>query len=567
MKRIFSVFFLITTSCIFAQQALFIPDTLHGPVINLTMKQDSVQFFPGAITHTYAYNSNHYLGPTLILDQGSNVSITVTNQLDDTTTVHWHGLHVPPGMDGGPHQLILPGATWNPQFTMMNSSATFWYHPHTHMKTAAQAIRGADGMIIVRDPVEAALNLPRRYGIDDFPIIVQSIQFDSLNQAMPRGMEDSTLLVNGTLNPYLDVPAQVVRLRLLNASGERSFNFGFTNNMSFSMIGTDGGLLNAPVTTTRIRLSPGERAEILLNLNGMNSQIIQLMSYASELPMGTQGGPTMPMPPWAPPMDSPINGIDFNILQLNIVAQTANPVTTIPASLVSLTPLQISQTNTFRTIHFTSDSLLVMDGPFYFNDSSFDMMRIDYVIPLNSIETWTLINETMVAHPFHMHDVQFFVLDRNGIPVAPEERGQKDVVLVQPNDTVRFITKFSDFADSTMPYMFHCHILMHEDDGMMGQFVVSQNAVGIHNIPVADNGISVYPNPFSTATTIQFADDVNMDNVKIEISEVSGRVIRKFSSQSHSVLVERNGLASGVYFFTVFENGKNPVSRKIIVTE
>ncbi|HET6991347.1 MAG TPA: multicopper oxidase domain-containing protein, partial [Bacteroidia bacterium] len=212
--KLLSLFFL-STCCSFAQQVLFIPDTLHGPVINLTMKRDSVQFFPGNITHTYAFNSDHYLGPTLILDKGSNVSITVNNQVGDTTTVHWHGLHVPPQMDGGPHQLIMPNASWNPQFTMMNDAATFWYHPHTHMKTAEQAIKGAAGMIIVRDPVEAALVLPRRYGIDDFPIIVQSIQFDSLNQAMWRGMEDSTLLVNGTIDPYVNLPAQVVRLRLL----------------------------------------------------------------------------------------------------------------------------------------------------------------------------------------------------------------------------------------------------------------------------------------------------------------------------------------------------------------
>jgi blue copper oxidase len=271
------------SSIAFSQQPLFIPDTLVGPSISLTMHKDSVQFFPGRKTATYAYNTDHYLGPTLILKTGSNVNITVNNQIGDTTTVHWHGLHIPSKWDGGPHTPILSGGTWNPQFTIMNNAATFWYHPHLHMKTAVQAIKGADGLIIIRDNVEAALALPRKYGIDDFPIIVQSIQFDSVNQPMPRGMVDSTLLVNGTMNPYVNLPAQVVRLRLLNASGERTLNFGFTGNRHFSIIGTDGGLIAAPYDTTRIRLSPGERVEVLLNLNGMVSQSLHLMSYGSEV--------------------------------------------------------------------------------------------------------------------------------------------------------------------------------------------------------------------------------------------------------------------------------------------
>ncbi len=558
MKKLTYVLLVLFALPAFSQNPLFIPDTLHGPVINLTMHRDSVQFFPGVITQTYAFNSNHYLGPTLILDQGSAVSVTVNNQIGDTTTLHFHGLHVPPQDDGGPHQLIMPNATWNPQFTMMNDAATFWYHPHTHMKTAEQAIKGADGMIIVRDPVEAALALPRSYGVDDFPIIVQSIQFDSVNQPMWRGMEDSTLLVNGTMNPFVNFPAQVVRLRLLNASGERSFNFGFTNNLNFYVIGNDGGLLNAPVQTTRIRLSPGERAEVLLNLSGMNSQAIYLMSYASEIPMGTQGGPTMPMPPWAPPMDSPLNGIDFNLMKINVVSPTANPITTIPSTLVTNIPWQTSQVNAFRTIHMTADSLLVMDGPFYFNDSLFNMMRIDYTIPLNNIEIWTLINETMVAHPFHMHDIQFFVLDRNGIPVAPEESGQKDVVLVQPNDTVRFITKFTDFANDSVPYMYHCHILMHEDDGMMGQFVVSAN-VGIQEFNSAP--VSIYPVP----ATDQLNISSGTKNISIDVFDAMGRKMISEKSDGGNISLNTSTWADGIYFVNIHSDGISMVTRKVMV--
>src|SRR5262249_54185206 len=160
-----------------------------------------------------------------------------------------------------------------------------------------------------------------------------------------------------------------------------------------------------------------------------------------------------------------INGIDFNILRINVTPQTINPVTTIPASLVNVTPYPESSADNTRLIYFTADNDSVMDGPFYFNDSTFSMTRIDYVIPLNSTEIWTLVNKTMVAHPFHIHDVQFYILDRNGLQPAPEESGRKDVVLVPSGDSVRFIARFTDYADSIMPYMFHCHILMHEDDG------------------------------------------------------------------------------------------------------
>ncbi|NBX87250.1 MAG: bilirubin oxidase, partial [Bacteroidetes bacterium] len=372
---------LFLTNLISAQyNNLWIPDTLSGKSFNLVIKDTFSQIVKGQQTITAGINGKFW-GPTLIIQKHDTVRMNVLNKLNDTTTLHWHGMHLPAVMDGGPYQMIPPNTTWRPYWKMKNQAGTYWFHPHLHEMTMDQITKGIGGLIIVRDSAEAALKLPRKYGVDDFPIIVQCQQYDSTNQAMPKGMQDSTLLVNGTRanngdSTFLNLPAQVVRLRLLNASGERTFNFGFTGNMQFYQIASDGGLLQAPYNTTRIRLSPGERAEVLLNLNGMTGQTFYLMSYASELPMGIQGGPTMPMPN-GPPMNSPLNGIDFNIMQLNVVAQTTFPVTTIPTTLTTVTPYLESNANTFRTIRFTADSLMVMDGPFYFNDSSFNMMRID----------------------------------------------------------------------------------------------------------------------------------------------------------------------------------------------
>jgi bilirubin oxidase len=541
-----------------AQTAIPIPDTLSGNSINLTMHRDSVQFFPGAITKTLAFNQYSYLGPTLILNQGQNVSITVNNQIDDTTNVHWHGLHVASVNDGGPHTMVMDGMSWNPQFTVLDKASTYWYHPHFHGKTAEHAIKGAAGIIIVRDNEEAQLTLPRTYGIDDFPIVVQSAQLDSNNQFMPFGMQDSTLLVNGVRANYgnsasLDVPSQIVRLRLLNAAGERTFNFGFTNNMSFKIIGSDGGLLNASVNATRIRVSPGERYEILLDLSGMNGQSIYLLSYASELQSGIQGGPTMPMPQGSPPMDSPLNGVDFNILQLNIGSQTANPVTNILSPLVSVTPIPSSQSNTSRNIEMTAIDMMAMDGPFFFNDSLFDMDRIDFYIPINNTEIWELTNSTMVAHPFHIHDAQFYVLDRDGNIPPLHERGRKDVVFVLPNETVRFITKFETFIDTITPYVYHCHILMHEDDGMMGQFmVVPAGFTGINETFAQTEKLNIYPNPAEDFITIKLKENTPFD---YRIFDATGRQIQ-WESNLNSNNISVSSLPRGVYQIFIRQNGK-----------
>jgi len=471
---------------------------------------------------------------------------------------------LPSKWDGGPHTPILPGGVWNPQFTVMDNAATYWYHPHFHMKTAEQAIKGAAGLIIVRDPVEAALALPRKYGVDDFPLIIQCQQYDANNQAMPLGMQDSTLLVNGARASHgytvnANFPAQMVRMRLLNGSGERSFNFGFTGNKQFKIIASDGGLLNNPVTTDRIRLSPGERAEIVIDLNGMNGQILHLMSYGSELAMGIQGGPTMPMPVGSPPMDSPLNGIDYNIMQISVIPQTVNPVTTISNSLTTNVSYLPSQASVTRTVRFTADSLMVMDGPFYFNGNSFDMMRIDYEIPLGNIEIWKLVNETMVAHPFHIHDVQFFLIDRSGSTPSAEELGRKDVVLVPPFDSVMFITKFEDFADTIIPFMYHCHILMHEDDGMMGQFIVKPLLTGIRKTEI-NNTFLLYPNPATTELHIELKNN-NSSSYLITISDIAGKIIYKDKNPS---LINTTDFAKGMYVLEIEQEG-NYYHEKIMI--
>lgn len=449
-----------------------IPDTLSGPIFQLSFKNDSASLFQGNKTKSYSYSTGNFLGPTLLFRRGWNISPGIFNQSDDTTTLHWHGLHIPAHADGGPHSPILPGQTWEPHFTCLDKAGTYWYHPHFHGKTGKQTMKGAAGLIIVRDGEEALLPLPRTYGKDDFPIILQSLQFDPNQQIIPNGLQDSILLVNGTLNAYLNVPGQWLRFRILNASNARNFRLGFSDNLPFFVIGNDGGLLGRPVQLSRCNLAPGERIECMVDLTGKNGQTLHLRSFASEIPAGTQGGPLGFVPPGTPPMSSPLNGIDYSLLELRVGQPLPGLQTQLPDSLVSFQRLEESSSVNERFFRFASLNPGSPAGPFVINDSIFSMERVDFSVPIGNTEIWNIHNQTVVAHPFHLHGFSFFILDRFGAPPAPEEAGRKDMVQLAPNEQVRIIARFNNFADTSMPYMYHCHILHHEDEGMMGQFVV-----------------------------------------------------------------------------------------------
>ncbi|HRI21373.1 MAG TPA: multicopper oxidase domain-containing protein [Panacibacter sp.] len=453
---------------------LWIPDTLSGTVFNLRVHDTAKQYLSGPSTSTLAFNNNSILGPTLIFKKGTTVQMHIQNDLTDTTTVHWHGIHLPAIMDGGPHQPIAPGATWNPTWLVSNNASTFWYHPHLHMTTAKQSVMGLAGMIIVRDDAEAALNLPRTYGVDDIPLILNDKRFEAVTNKFVVSDFGDTMMCNGTLNAQYSVPAQVVRLRLLDAATDRSYNLGFSDNRSFSVISSDAGLLNNPVAVTRYILSPGERIEILVNLSGQQNQNVRLRAFNASMPTLIPGyepnGPPTPIF-----LRNKLGARDFDILRLNIAAQTVNPVTAIPASLIVNSSLDSTKSSITRTIlisQATGGCPAFSPGCAWFNGQFYDMDRIDYRVKKDSVEIWQLTNNSTIAHPFHIHDVSFLLLSKSSGPLEDYEKGWKDVVLVRTGTTVRFITKFNDYADSSHPYMYHCHISFHEDAGMMGQFTV-----------------------------------------------------------------------------------------------
>ena len=447
---------------------LFIPPTVSGTTFNLTLSKSSKQFFKtGAATTTYGYNGQSIWGPTLIMNKGDNVQMNVTNSLTDTTTVHWHGFHIPAKMDGGPHQKIAPNATWSPNFTVMNNASTYWYHPHLHQKTFEQLTMGAGGFIIIKDPIEAALNLPRTYGTDDIPLVLTSRRFNSDNSFdVTSHAYGDYELVNGTINPQVSLPKQYVRFRLLNAETERAYNLGFSDNRAFYVIGNDGGLLSTPVSVTRLVMGVGERYEIMVNLgNDAIGSSISLKAYNSNQAFGFPGAE----PGTSGEFGSLLNNTDFQILKINITTATSGAITSLPTTLVNNTYWKSTDATTSITTAINGGQ---GGSAFYFDNNYYNYNTINQTIPLNAIVNWSFSGGNIFGHSIHIHDVQFNIVSRSTGAIADYEKGWKDTYFIHKGETVSVVAKFDDFSDTTWPFMYHCHFPNHEDGGLMGQFIV-----------------------------------------------------------------------------------------------
>jgi len=419
---------------------------------DLTAQSGSTEFTSGVQTRTWGYDQG-FLGPTIVAERGEHVQINVTNDLVEATTVHWHGMHLPARMDGGPHQLIEPGDGWHPEFTIDQPATTLWYHPHVNGKTEHQVEMGLAGMIILHDDAEKALDLPSEYGVDDIPVMVQDRRFDDAGQITTDvrdfiGPVGDQILVNGTLAPYQDVTTDVVRLRLLNASSARVYDFGFSDERSFDLIATDGGLLEAPAPMDGIRLSPGERAEVLVRM--VPGETVKLQSTPPDL--GLSAGVS----------ERNAGSDTLDVLELR-AARTLGVVGTVPESLVPVERLEQSDSSRQRSF--------VLNG-MNINNRLMDMGRIDETVLAGATEVWTVENTMPMPHNFHVHAVQFQVL-RVGLEAPPPElSGWKDTIYLEPGTRYEIIMQFGFDTDPDFPYMYHCHMLAHEDAGMMGQFVV-----------------------------------------------------------------------------------------------
>lgn len=471
----------ITLTAAPTNNPLIVPEVMTGTTFDLNLHQTTKRFGSSAFQNTadsttYAYNNMLFWGPTLIMNKGDWVNINLVNNLSETTTTHWHGFHIPAIMDGGPHQTIPAGTTWRPSFKVDNNAGLYWYHPHLHEFTQKHLSLGAGGLIIIRDPIESALNLPRTYGVDDIPLALTSRRW-AANQIVTTGSEyGDYMVVNGVLNPQVTLPKQYVRIRILNAEMERSYNLGFSDGRTFYQIATDGGLVNAPVALTRLVLAVGERCEILVDLsNDTVGTTFNLQAFNSGQANDYPGGE----PATSGQFGSLLNNTTFTILKINVGAQTANPVLTRPTTLTTNTFYTAGQVTNTRTVTITN-GFPGTGLPFSFDNTVYSSTLINQNVNFNAIEQWNIANTSGFSHSYHIHDIQFKIISRTGgnnAGVKAYEDGWKDVLFVGQNQTVSFITKFDGFASNTNPFMYHCHFPSHEDGGLMGQFVVKNNAV------------------------------------------------------------------------------------------
>lgn len=427
---------------------------------HLTAQQGVSEILEGVESETSGYNGN-ILGPIIRVNKGDEVKVIMKNDLDEATTLHWHGLRVDGENDGGPHSGIMPGETWEPEFTIEQQAATLWYHPHFMQTTAKQVYEGLAGLFYIEDEVSKSLNIPKEHGVDDFPLIIQDRRLDAEGNMeygpnltdMMMGLYGNAFLINGAISPYLEVPKGIVRLRILNGSNGRTYDFALDNGEKFYQIASDGGFLERPVEMSEVRLSPAERAEILVDFSSFETgDKITLINTASNL---------------ADPTSKSDEDMENELMKF-IVTEKESSVNEIPNQLTKIEP--VNPSSAVKTREF------VMSGvgqTLTINDKTMDMDRIDEVVDFNTTEIWEVSNRHTgikggMPHPFHMHGVQFQVLDRDGNPPPANESGWKDTILVDPGETVRIITTFTHKGI----FMYHCHILEHEDNGMMGQYEV-----------------------------------------------------------------------------------------------
>lgn len=456
-----------------------IPPLDEGELVNgvrefrLNLQTGSVEWIQGRPTATYGANGD-VLGPTLRFRRGERVRIEVTNALGITTSLHWHGMQVPAHADGGPYQTIAPGATWTAEYDVIQRAMTAWYHPHLMHETARHVYMGLAGMIVVDDPTDAT-ELPATYGVDDLPVIIQDRRFaadgthsysegkaPSMHDHM-AGLRGDTLLVNGRITPRAIVPRGLVRLRLLNGSNARIYNLGFSDNRSFLHIASDGGLLAAPDTTTRVLLAPGERAEVLVDF--ASGDAAQLVSYSGEvfatLFTGMMGAN----------LSDALDRTTFPIMTFEVGGE--------PSSLAAPTAFApIARDTANDAIRTRTIAMSFAPGRFQINGTVMTELEpvpaaLSFQMAPGDAELWTVTNTSGMAHPLHVHNKHFQVLDINGQPPPAVLAGWKDTVVIRPGDTVRLLLRFEGTADADHPYLFHCHILEHEDMGMMGRFFIT----------------------------------------------------------------------------------------------
>jgi bilirubin oxidase len=415
--------------------------------VTITASVTRLQLRPGVTTEVFAYNGS-YPGPTLEAREGDQVIVHFRNDLPEPTTVHWHGIHLPANQDGSPFDPIPAGGRRDYVFTLQRGTAgTYWYHPHLHPRTGYQVAKGLVGALIVRapdDPLPATISEKLLILADQRFRADGSIDLPGPGSMESRideenGREGNVLFINGQERPTITIrPGELQRWRVINASAARVYRLS-VGGLPFLHVGSDGGLFERPRGVHEVILANSERVELLVRgfASAGTSLAVQSLPYDRYIPQ------TRPRD-WERPID---------LATLRVVPGSVPPVA-VPAALRRIPALDTLRATERRTISMSQGMI---------NGRHMDMNRVDMTATLGATEIWTVENLVGMDHPFHLHGFQFQVIERNGTPEP--YRSWKDAVNVPKHESVRFIVRLDDFPGR---WMFHCHILNHEDQGMMG---------------------------------------------------------------------------------------------------
>ncbi len=488
-----------------ARPSLPIPPELRADAagtIKLDAQTGAMRFLRDRETATYGINGP-YLGPALRLRRGETATVQVINNVPENITMHWHGLIIPGSADGGPHQVIAPGKSWRTRLSVNQPAATLWFHPHYYPSTARLVIKGLAGLLIVDDEESGRLPLPSRWGVDDIPLIIQDRRFtpdgrlfDRMNAiAVTNGYVGDIALVNGALYPEARTTRGWIRLRILNGSNARGYKLGVSDNRSFYVIASDGGLLASPVELKELSIHAGERFEILVD--GRDGRafdvvalpvaqgIMRLPPFDGPLPLvtirpdGADGAGRLPsslavlpaLPRQLPPVSQELAMNMFHDMRGMMPLQQAGLPAMIqsgktdPAVVARVADLIVGDPALSQAEQLSSNGV---------NRKPFSLERIDFTAARDKDLRWRILEgRDRMAHPVHIHGCQFRIISRDGKPPEPERAGWKDVAPISNAGVTEILLRFPYSASRDDPYMAHCHILEHEDSGMMAQFTVS----------------------------------------------------------------------------------------------
>jgi spore coat protein A len=451
---------------------LAIPPVLTGSNITLEAREADVQLLPGATTRMWTYNGT-FPGPTIRRPTGQTTNVTLVNNLSaaGSLSLHHHGAHTSSNSDGQPASLLVPvGQSRTYTYSGIEDNANergalHWYHDHMMDMTGHNVWMGLAGMYIVDDPADPQ-TLPS--GEFDVPLMVMDRSFNENNQLVyefnQNGIEGDMMLVNGVVQPYFNVGTTKYRFRVLNASNFSDIDLELSNGQSLLQIGTESGLLPAPVARQHILLGPAERADIVVDFAGQLGQNIVLRNRVGSL--GTA-----------------------EIMQFHVNRELADS-STVPPTLRALPNLGTPVTT--RTFEFGHTN-----GRWTINGQTFDVNRVDAQPVLGTTEKWILTNPLPGewSHVIHIHLSNQQILSRNGAQPGPYEL-MKESWYLNPGDTIELLIKFTDY---TGRFVFHCHILEHEDDSMMGQFEVVTTPPPATATPAASATRTSTPTPTRTA--------------------------------------------------------------------